>query len=424
MIIQGKDIIACAKTGSGKTLAYLLPLLNQLGEKNSTFGVRLLVLVPTRELALQTSSVVKQLLKKSNLTYSLLIGGHDYIGQFESLAANPDIVISTPGRLLEVLKETEFTLKKIQFLVLDEADNFFEQGYKDQLNELVGLINPDRQTILLSATIPESLKNFAQVGMREYIFAKIDSEYTLNDDLQLHFFEVKSGEKEALLVHLLQKIVPRTEQMIVFVSTRYQVDLLENVLQECFKIEGSFLYGKMDIESRNLQLDKFRSKQSRILVVTDLCARGIDIPNVENVVNFDFPINIKIFIHRCGRTARAGKSGKAFTFFTNDERPYVFEVEKKISSKSLDFSEQVQNLDKSKIYMGKTSNEILSDLQSRIQEWEKINADVTHLRRHAANGNKKFMHTRFAWSKDCYEKAKELGDVNLHPFFYRRDEQR
>lgn len=142
--MEGRDVIACAKTGSGKTLAYMIPLLNQLEKKSEFYGVRSLILVPTRELALQTASTLKRLIKFTNMTYSLVVGGHDYEGQFESLSSNPDILISTPGRLIELLKETDFSLKKISHLVLDEADNFFERGYKEQLNEIIKLINSQR----------------------------------------------------------------------------------------------------------------------------------------------------------------------------------------------------------------------------------------------------------------------------------------
>ncbi len=211
MILEDKDIIACAKTGSGKTLAYLLPLISKLEKKTGIFGSRALILVPTKELAFQTSMVLKNLIKSTNLSYSLIIGGHDYIGQFESLTSNPDIVIATPGRLLELLRETEFSLKKIQYLILDEADNFFEKGYREQLVGLVELVNKERQTIMLSATIPESIKEFAQAGMREYIFLKLDSEYTLSRNVQMHFFRVKTIEKTPLLIYLLQKIIKKSE---------------------------------------------------------------------------------------------------------------------------------------------------------------------------------------------------------------------
>ena len=418
LILEGKDVIACAKTGSGKTLAYLVPLIDKLGERTGLVGARLLILVPTRELALQTSTVLKKLLKNTDLKYSLLIGGHDYIGQFESLSTNPDIVIASPGRLLEILKETEFSMNRIEYVVLDEADNFFEMGYREQLVNIVERINKDRQTIMLSATIPKSIKEFAQAGMREYVFAKLDSEYALNEKLQMHFFLVKTLEKTPLLIWLLYEKIKKGEQTIVFTSSRYWVDYLEYVFTHVFEIPGSFLYGKMDMGARAEALNNFRNRDTEVLVVTDLCARGIDIPNVENVINFDFPISIKIFIHRCGRTARADKSGNCYSFFAPGEKPYLFELEGKIDKKIINDSNPGE-FNSDKIYYGKTCTQKLSEIVSKLNVQKKIDPKIISLEKSCVNSNIKFFKTRFSWSKESYFKSK--SDPYSHPFFYNKN---
>ena len=151
----------------------------------------------------------------------------------------------------------------------------------------------------------------------------------------MHHYEVKSGEWIALLVKLLHDFVKKNEQVIVFTNTKYEVDLIENLFVNVFHISGSYLYGRMDTEQRAYHMENFTSKKTKVLVVTDLCARGIDIPDVEVVINYEFPLNIKTFIHRCGRTARAGKSGTVYSLFSPEERPYVFELDNKMSLKSL-----------------------------------------------------------------------------------------
>lgn len=418
LILEGKDIIACAKTGSGKTLAYLLPLVDMLEKRTGLIGARLLILVPTRELALQTSTVLKKLIKFTDLKYSLLIGGHDYIGQFESLSTNPDIVIATPGRLLEILKETEFSMNRIQYVVLDEADNFFEMGYREQLVNIVDRVNRDRQTIMLSATIPKSVKEFAQAGMREYVFARLDSEYNLSEKLQMHFFLVKTLEKTPLLIYLIYEKIKKGEQTIVFTSSRYWVDYLEYVFKNVFEIPGSFLFGKMDMGARADALNSFRNRESEVLVVTDLCARGIDIPNVENVINFDFPISIKIFIHRCGRTARADKTGNCYSFFAPGEKPYIFELEDKIEKKIVNESNPTE-FKFENIYYGKTDTQVFSEIIEKLNVQKKIDPKIINLEKSCVNSNIKFMKTRFSWSKDSYFKSKT--DPYSHPFFYNRN---
>ena len=314
-ILQGQDSIACAKTGSGKTLAYMLPMVSQLKEQQSIAGIRALILVPTRELALQTGNVTKKLLKYSNMKYSLIIGGHDYTGQFESLVSNPDIIVATPGRLLEMVLATQFSFKSLKYLVLDEADQLMEAQYKEQVYQLISRLNKDRVTVLLSATIPESLKEFSVIGMREYSLVRLTTEYQLSQDLELHALETQTELKPALLLDLIRNHIPSDEQAIVFVASKYQVDFLELLLNEMLGLKTSFLYSKMDQEQRGYHLENFRSKKNQFLVVTDLCARGIDIPNVGFVINYDFPATLKTLVHRCGRTARAGRTGISYCFF-------------------------------------------------------------------------------------------------------------
>lgn len=414
LALQGQDVIACAKTGTGKTAAYLIPLVDLLEKKTEVFGARALVIVPTRELALQTSSVLKKIIKGTNLSYSVVVGGHSYEGQFESLTSNPDIVIATPGRLIEILQQTEFSLKRIQALILDEADKLFEAGYREQLDEIVELVGKQRQTIMLSATIPDVLTDFARAGMREYVFAKIESEYLLNEKLEMHMLLVKTEEKTALIAYILTTLVKG--QSIVFVSTRYWVDYLQEVLPKVFSIKGSFLYGKMDTESRNEQLEAFRNRKTKVLVVTDLCARGIDIPDVETVINFDYPSSDKIFIHRCGRSARAGKTGRAFTFLSPGELAYMFSIEKKCK-RILKNDGPNGPIDNRFIYYGTVKNDTFNEMEAAIVLQHKLEEEYNKLYGVAVNSMKKFNKTRTPASIDDVNHAKALKFIQPHYMF-------
>lgn len=414
LVLQGQDVIACAKTGTGKTAAYLIPLIDVLEKKTEVFGARALIIVPTRELALQTSSVLKKLIRGTNLTHSIVVGGHTYEGQFESLTSNPDIVIATPGRLVEILKQTDFTLKRIQALVLDEADKLFEAGYREQLDEIIEMVGRQRQTIMLSATIPDVLTDFARAGMREYVFAKIESEYTLNQNLEMHMLLVKTEEKVALLSYILTNLVKG--QVIVFVSTRYWVDYLQIVLPTVFKINASYLYGKMDNENRIEQLDAFRNKATNVLIVTDLIARGIDIPNVETIINFDYPSNDKIFIHRCGRSARAGKSGRAFTFLSPGEMAYMYGIEKK-SRREVSNGGAVGAVDNTYIYFGTVNNDIFNEMEAAVRRQHKLDEDYDKLYTVAVNSMKKFNKTRSPATVDDVNRAKSQNAIQPHFMF-------
>lgn len=414
LALQGQDVIACAKTGTGKTAAYLIPMVDMLEKKTDVFGARALIIVPTRELALQTSSVLKKLIRGTNLTYSVVVGGHSYEGQFESLTSNPDIVIATPGRLVEILQQTEFTLKRITTFVLDEADKLFETGYREQLDEIIALVARQRQTIMLSATIPDVLTDFARAGMKEYVFVKIESEYSLSEKLEMHMLFVKTEEKTALLAYILTTMTKG--QTIVFVSTRYWVDYLQQVLPNVFKVKGSFLYGKMDNESRTEQLDAFRNKETSVLVVTDLCARGIDIPDVETVINFDYPSSDKIFIHRCGRSARAGKSGRAFTFLSPGEMAYMYSIEKK--SKRVSTNEGPNGpVNNNLIYFGTVKNDTFNDMAAAIARQHSLEEEYDKLYSVSVNSMKKFNKTRAPAGLEDVNKAKALSTIKPHYHF-------
>lgn len=459
LFLNRKDVIACSRTGSGKTLAYLLPLLQMLGVHSTTIGARGLIIVPTRELGLQIASTLKYLLKflgADSPKYTLIVGGHIYEGQFEELAGNPDIIIATPGRLMEILQETEFSIGRIEYLIFDEADSLFEMGYKLQLQEILNRASHKRQTVMLSATLPNSLSDFARSGMTEYVLAKIDAEYQLNEKLQFHALVVRSEQRMALLVKMLQKLNNAHGQTIVFVSTRYIVELLEKVLKEELHLNGGFLFGKMDSEHRTIVINDFRNGRLKFLVVTDLCARGIDIPEVDFIIHYEYPQNIKTFIHRSGRTARAGKFGTAFMFLSKYELPIAYEVAKNVertvavnkfaefagvSSKTFDFASFIDYLSMKKrgksvshpvfeelinrtgdIHLGSIPDDYLFDTVHFLANLRKINPDIEKIEKYCTRGNQKFMETRVPVEREAVQQAKNAGLIKNHFLFYDEDE--
>jgi superfamily II DNA/RNA helicase len=332
ILLEGADVVAMARTGSGKTAAFTIPLLHRLATNKpinmghgSSRGVRAVVLSPTRELAQQTHHVIQKIGKALNYRIIMLIGGQSLSQQFELISNSPDIIVATPGRLVHHLIEVQFSLQSVEFVCFDEADRLFEMGFAQQLYEIIKRMNDNRQTCLFSATMPQALIEFSRAGLKSPISVRLDSESKLSPDLQVSFFHVKSNEKNAALMFILRTVLPKSQQAIVFVSTRHHVDFLVLLLQHA-GIETTGIYGQMEAESRIENIEAFKSKKTRVLVVTDLAARGIDIPLLDNVIHYDFPTQPKLFIHRSGRVARAGQKGTAFTLVSPDDMPYLIDL--------------------------------------------------------------------------------------------------
>lgn len=334
LVLGGQDVVGMARTGSGKTAAFVVPMIEKLKKHSAQVGARALVLSPSRELALQTLKVVKELGRGTDLKCVLLVGGDALEEQFSFMAGNPDIVIATPGRFLHLKVEMGLDLSSIRYVVFDEADRLFEMGFAAQLAEILHALPPTRQTLLFSATLPKSLVEFARAGLQEPNLVRLDSESKISPDLESAFFTIKSAEKEGALLHVLSDIIkipvgqteaaerskegagktskkrkrgdaegvkptesPTEHSTIVFCSTKHHVEYLATLLRQSgFAV--SHAYGSLDQTARKMQVQDFRSGLTNILVVTDVAARGIDIPVLANVVNYDFPAQPKIFVHR------------------------------------------------------------------------------------------------------------------------------
>lgn len=325
IVLAGLDIVCMARTGSGKTCVFLLPMIQKL-KTHQPIGSRGLVLSPTRELALQTYKFTRDMAKFTDLRIISILGGDSMDSQFDALSSKPDIIIATPGRLMHHLHEIKtFHLKSIQYLVFDEADRLFEMGFQEQLNEIIKKCNPDRQTLLFSATLPKLLVQFSRAGLKDPQLIRLDTDIKMSEELRIGFFMSRSNEKLAALLYLVRYIIPENQQTIIFTATRHHSELIHAIFQ-LMHFRSTVIYGSMDQDARNNNLKSFRQQEVNYLIVTDIAARGIDIPLLNNVINFHFPSSAKLFVHRCGRAARQGRIGYAFSLVEPEELPYLCDV--------------------------------------------------------------------------------------------------
>ncbi|KAH8583717.1 DEAD DEAH box helicase family [Cryptosporidium sp. chipmunk genotype I] len=459
-ILAGRDVVAMARTGSGKTAGFVLPMIERLGCSHSQIvGIRGVILSPTRELALQTYRVVRKLACKTNMVVCALTGGSSLDRQFESLSGNPDIVVATPGRLFHHIIEAGLSLIAVKIIILDEADRLFEMGLADQIEKILESIPKTRQCILVSATMPTSLASFSKVRLNEPEVIQIDSDYILSETLKLTFLFVREDEKLASLLFLLRNTIPPHERAIVFCATKHHVDYIVKIL-ESNNITVSYIYGNMDQEARTMHLSTFRKNKSRALIVTDIAARGVDIPMIKYVINFDFPLSPKLFVHRTGRTARAGQEGRAFSLITSRDLPYTmdlclflgFKMTTLTSKQTTDLSNDGLNTEK-KLEVGTNDDEIHDEVVSSVQpvsfddsnnnsrlilasfpdltlEIESIgriitgNSEIERCRRSMESSYLLYLKTRASSSKESLKRSRELLDksggvskilMSIHP---------
>ena len=407
-----------ARTGSGKTAAFLIPMIEKLKQHSGKVGARALVLSPSRELAQQTLKFACQLAKHTDLRISAFIGGDRMEDQFQMLSSNPDVIIATPGRLMHLIIETKLELQSVQMLCFDEADRLFEMGFKDQMHEIISKVPAERQTLLFSATLPKILVDFARAGLVNPKLVRLDVDTKISKELQLYCFSTKAEEKDAALVYLLMNVIKEDEQTVVFASTKHHVEYLNELLIR-LEMKSTFVYGALDQLARNQNLLKFRNKEASILIVTDVAARGIDIPFLDNVINYDFPGSSKLFIHRVGRTARAGRSGRAFSLVTNDEIPFLIDLQL-FTSRNLLFSSNDANADYTKdIILGYFPPGPLASEMETLNNMKKGNVTLENLQNSCKQGYKLYLKTRPTASKTSYNRAKELlqHSFGIHGLF-------
>ena len=341
VVMSGADSVVMARTGSGKTAAFLIPLMETLlasqddNNRNFSRGVRGIVLSPTRELSLQTLKVLKKMSHFTDIKSIGIHGGERMEKQFDELSSKPDVIIATPGRLAHILSEIpDFNLRECQICVLDEADRLLEMGFAQQLREINRSIPERCQKVLLSATLPKMLVEFTKGGFtNDPQMVRLDAEVSVSEELRLSFITCRSLEKDAGLLQIMEAIKDdkeanpntRTGLTLVFCATRHHVEYVTNLLLASGQ-EATMIYGTLDPHARNSNLAAFRNGKKPIMVVTDVAARGVDIPMCDHVIHYHFPPSPKLFVHRSGRVARAGRIGFCFALVEPDELPYMVDL--------------------------------------------------------------------------------------------------
>lgn len=322
-VMSGRDVIASAETGSGKTAAFLLPIITKLLEGKKSGGTRVLVLVPTRELALQVDTVAKQFGKPLGISSFPVYGGVGYVPQEEALKGGADIIVATPGRLLDHHQQHHTRFDKLSFLVLDEADRMLDMGFYDDIVKIVSYLPKDRQTLLFSATMPPKIRALASRILRnpEEINIAI-AKPAAGIDQQAYV--VYDSQKEKLLDHILKTY--RWNSIILFASRKETVKKLDSTFRRA-GIAASAFHSDLEQAEREEILRAFKNKQLNFLIGTDVLSRGIDVEGISMVINWDVPPDPEDYVHRIGRTARAETTGTAITFINEQDQRRFMSIE-------------------------------------------------------------------------------------------------
>ena len=322
-ILEGRDVVGLAQTGTGKTAAFVLPLLHRLlsGPRRQ---LRALIVGPTRELAEQTKDVLVKLGDKTGIRHVTIYGGVGMRPQINGVRQGAEVAIACPGRLLDLLGQGAFKLDRVECLVLDEADRMFDMGFLPDIRKIMQRLPAQRQVLLFSATMPEEIRKLAHDVLRDPVTVQIAHSKPA-ETVEHALYPVEQNQKTALLQALLKTIGDGS--VLVFTRTKHRAKRLATQLVSAGHTSTS-LQGNLSQNQRQAALDGFKSVKSRILVATDLAARGIDVADITHVINFDMPTTVDDYTHRIGRTGRAAKTGDAFTFTTQDDQGTVRAIEK------------------------------------------------------------------------------------------------
>jgi len=329
-LLTGRDVLGIAQTGTGKTAAFGLPILDKLitdRRRPQPKSVRALILAPTRELAIQIGQSLDVFARKLDLRRSVVFGGVGLEPQIRACAGGLDILVATPGRLEDLMARGAVRLDAVQHLVLDEADRMLDMGFVKAVMRIVDKLPRQRQSLLFSATMPESIRTLGARILNEPIRVEVTPEVITVDAIAQHVFRCEARDKRALLVRLLND--PEIRRGVVFTRTKRGADRVAEHLREA-GIDADAIHGNKSQGARQRALSRFRSGALRILVATDIAARGIDVADVTHVVNYEMPNEPESYVHRIGRTARAGRSGVAFSLCDPSEHGHLKAIERLI----------------------------------------------------------------------------------------------
>ncbi|MBP7710432.1 MAG: DEAD/DEAH box helicase [Rickettsiales bacterium] len=332
-LLEGKDLLGIAQTGTGKTAAFSLPILHNLAKSGTSVKsgcVRALILTPTRELASQIAENIDAYGKELGLRYALVYGGVSDRPQIAELQRGVDILIATPGRLLDLTNQGHIRFMQVEVLVLDEADRMLDMGFVNDIKKVIAKIPAKRQTLFFSATMPATITDLADSILTNPIKIAVTPQSTTVERIDQKIYFVERKDKLSLLRHILKK--PDATSVIVFSRTKHGADDVEDFLNRN-SISCAAIHGDKDQDQREKSLNRFREGKIQVLVATDVAARGIDVPAISHVINFDIPVDPESYVHRIGRTARAGRQGVAISFCDPHDDTLLRAVEKAINYK-------------------------------------------------------------------------------------------
>ncbi|KAJ0176416.1 hypothetical protein K1T71_007595 [Dendrolimus kikuchii] len=351
--LQGKDIIGLAETGSGKTGAFALPILQALLENPQRYFA--LVLTPTRELAFQISEQFEALGASIGVKCAVIVGGMDMVAQALTLSKKPHVIIATPGRLVDHLENTKgFNLKALKYLVMDEADRILNMDFEVEVDKILRVIPRERRTYLFSATMTKKVQKLQRASLQDPVKVEVSTKYQTVEKLLQYYIFIPVKYKDVYLVHILNEMAGNS--FIVFVSTCANA-LRCALLLRNLDLAAVPLHGQMSQNKRLAALNKFKNKSRSVLICTDVASRGLDIPHVDVVINLDIPLHSKDYIHRVGRTARAGRAGKAITF---------------VSQYDVELYQRIEQLIGKQLPLYKTEESEVMVLQERVAEAQRL----------------------------------------------------
>ncbi|WP_345953326.1 DEAD/DEAH box helicase [Mucilaginibacter sp. PAMB04168] len=332
IILQRKDLLGCAQTGTGKTAAFSIPLLQILHEERTQHKeqktIKALILTPTRELAIQIDESLAAYGRHTGLKHMVIFGGVSQNPQTDALRRGIDILVATPGRLLDLMNQRFVHLDHIKFLILDEADRMLDMGFVHDVKKIIAKVPAKRQTLFFSATMPKEIQQLADTILNKPEKVEVTPVSSTADTIQQEVFFVEKGDKKALLNHILQD--KSIQSVLVFTRTKHGADKVVKDLSRV-GITAEAIHGNKSQNARQRALSNFKARTTRVLVATDIAARGIDVEELTHVINFELPNVPETYVHRIGRTGRAGASGIAFSFCDHEEKDFLKDIHKLIA---------------------------------------------------------------------------------------------
>ncbi|MGL4519684.1 MAG: DEAD/DEAH box helicase [Phocaeicola sp.] len=330
--LKGHDLLGIAQTGTGKTAAFSIPIIQLIheAEGDRKHHIKALILTPTRELAIQIEECLSFYTRYTQVRHAVIFGGVNQNPQIEQLKRGVDILVATPGRLLDLIAQKHIRLQNLKHFVLDEADRMLDMGFIHDIKRILPLLPKHRQTLFFSATMPDSILNLAKTILYKPVKVEVTPTSSVVDTIEQFLYMAEKPDKVKLLVHLLQNM-PQ-EPVLVFSRTKHGADKIARVLNKN-KIGGEAIHGNKSQNARQRALKNFKSGETRVIVATDIAARGIDIANLSWVINYDLPDVAETYVHRIGRTGRAGNKGVAISFCNTEERDNLKDIQKLIGKR-------------------------------------------------------------------------------------------